>query len=207
MKDRHEKSLVVGCLVAIVGAALVYRGAMWRRQSVHREMCISNLKQIGLGTMQYVRDYDELYPRAPNWSDDLGPYTKNTALFLCPERRAALQGYAFHRGAAQRNLAMFRVASKTVIFFDSEGPKRNTCDEGDSLPRPARHFEKHGILFGDGHVEMVARPDFKFGYDAAFAQRQKEARVSSAIFWAAYTKKQRDIERRKIAQQKKTLAP
>lgn len=56
---------------------------------------MSNLKQIGLGVMQYVQDYDETYPSSTryisgssggtvSWYQDIMPYVKSYELFRCP---------------------------------------------------------------------------------------------------------------------------
>lgn len=47
----------------------------------------SNLKQIGLATIQYVQDYDEYYPTTTDYStfeSELLPYTKNSQIFVSP---------------------------------------------------------------------------------------------------------------------------
>jgi prepilin-type processing-associated H-X9-DG protein len=62
-----------------------------------RASCQSNLKNIGLGLMQYTQDYDETMPFAwygtntatdngdnYKWMDATYPYTKNNRLFNCP---------------------------------------------------------------------------------------------------------------------------
>ena len=46
-----------------------------------REIAESNVKQIGLGLMQYVQDYDEKYPPAENFKGGVMPYIKNDAVF------------------------------------------------------------------------------------------------------------------------------
>jgi prepilin-type processing-associated H-X9-DG protein len=56
---------------------------------------MSNLKQIGLGLMQYVQDYDERLPMiyysdpafnvaGSGWPDLIYPYVKSTQVFDCP---------------------------------------------------------------------------------------------------------------------------
>lgn len=63
-----------------------------REKSVH---FASNLKQIGLGALQYVQDYDEKYPMGHNqdggaaggylnWYSAIDPYLKSRQIFSCP---------------------------------------------------------------------------------------------------------------------------
>src|SRR5690606_14073104 len=55
--------LVVIAIIAIL-AAILFPVFARARENARRTSCLSNLKQIGLGVMQYVQDYDEMYPRA-----------------------------------------------------------------------------------------------------------------------------------------------
>jgi prepilin-type N-terminal cleavage/methylation domain-containing protein/prepilin-type processing-associated H-X9-DG protein len=55
--------LVVIAIIAIL-AAILFPVFARARENARRASCMSNLKQIGLGVMQYVQDYDEKYPIA-----------------------------------------------------------------------------------------------------------------------------------------------
>lgn len=70
-----------------------------------RSTCQSNLKQIGLGFMQYVQDYDERYPSVYNgqsdqisagqllfWPHALMPYVKSTQIYRCPNESTTNAG-------------------------------------------------------------------------------------------------------------------
>jgi prepilin-type processing-associated H-X9-DG protein len=52
--------------------------------------CASNLKQLGLGIMQYTQDYDERMPiltyrgNKTSWRSLITPYIQNNTLFQCP---------------------------------------------------------------------------------------------------------------------------
>ena len=54
--------LVVIAIISIL-AAILFPVFARARESARRTSCLSNLKQIGLGIMMYVQDYDETYPR------------------------------------------------------------------------------------------------------------------------------------------------
>ena len=82
--------LVVIAIIAIL-AAILFPVFAQAREKARQSTCLSNLKQIGLATMQYVQDYDETFPRmviypapapraswaVPTWQDFVGPYVKN----------------------------------------------------------------------------------------------------------------------------------
>jgi prepilin-type N-terminal cleavage/methylation domain-containing protein/prepilin-type processing-associated H-X9-DG protein len=55
--------LVVIAIIAIL-AAILFPVFARARENARRASCQSNLKQIGLGVLQYVQDYDEKYPIA-----------------------------------------------------------------------------------------------------------------------------------------------
>jgi len=53
--------LVVIAIISIL-AAILFPVFARARENARRASCMSNLKQIGLGMMMYVQDYDEQYP-------------------------------------------------------------------------------------------------------------------------------------------------
>lgn len=53
--------LVVIAIIAIL-AAILFPVFARARENARRTSCLSNLKQMGLGMMMYVQDYDETYP-------------------------------------------------------------------------------------------------------------------------------------------------
>ncbi len=55
--------LVVIAIISIL-AAILFPVFARARENARRTSCLSNLKQMGLGMMQYVQDYDERYPLA-----------------------------------------------------------------------------------------------------------------------------------------------
>jgi prepilin-type N-terminal cleavage/methylation domain-containing protein/prepilin-type processing-associated H-X9-DG protein len=60
--------LVVIAIIAIL-AAILFPVFARARENARRSSCMSNLKQIGLGTMQYLQDFDERYPPAFYWDE------------------------------------------------------------------------------------------------------------------------------------------
>jgi prepilin-type N-terminal cleavage/methylation domain-containing protein/prepilin-type processing-associated H-X9-DG protein len=58
--------LVVIAIIAIL-AAILFPVFAQAREKARAITCISNLKQIGTGTMMYIQDYDETYPLGYTW--------------------------------------------------------------------------------------------------------------------------------------------
>lgn len=84
--------LVVIAIIAIL-AAILFPVFARARENARRASCQSNLKQIGLGIMQYTQDYDEFYPLQSHqsssvvsrfWPVLIQPYVKSYQLFDCP---------------------------------------------------------------------------------------------------------------------------
>ncbi len=84
--------LVVIAIIAIL-AAILFPAFAKARESARRSSCSSNLKQIGIGIMQYTQEYDEKYPLKfidygggvyTVWDQTIQPYIKSADLFRCP---------------------------------------------------------------------------------------------------------------------------
>jgi prepilin-type N-terminal cleavage/methylation domain-containing protein/prepilin-type processing-associated H-X9-DG protein len=86
--------LVVIAIIAIL-AAILFPVFARARENARRSSCLSNLKQLGLGIMQYTQDYDETFPigfkAGPenDWWEDawpihVQPYVKSLQVFSCP---------------------------------------------------------------------------------------------------------------------------
>src|SRR6478609_7479917 len=88
--------LVVIAIIAIL-AAILFPVFARARENARRSSCQSNLKQIGLGVMQYAQDYDEILPRSRlyktdtawiPWQSGIQPYVKSAQIFRCPSNVA-----------------------------------------------------------------------------------------------------------------------
>jgi prepilin-type N-terminal cleavage/methylation domain-containing protein/prepilin-type processing-associated H-X9-DG protein len=86
--------LVVIAIIAIL-ASILFPVFGRARENARRTSCQSNLKQLGLGFMQYAQDYDErmpgsgesaFFPTGQHMTWDLVtlPYTKSTQIITCP---------------------------------------------------------------------------------------------------------------------------
>ncbi len=98
--------LVVIAIIAIL-AAILFPVFAQAREKARQTACLSNTKQLGLGIMQYVQDYDETYPlggfssgtgaigagqsATDRWYKAISPYTKNTLIRSCPSAKVAVE--------------------------------------------------------------------------------------------------------------------
>jgi prepilin-type N-terminal cleavage/methylation domain-containing protein/prepilin-type processing-associated H-X9-DG protein len=96
--------LVVIAIIAIL-AAILFPVFAKAREKARMTSCLNNLKQLGLGMLQYSQDYDEknviTWVGAPNysqngvaykWMDEIQPYVKNTQISTCPDAQALAAG-------------------------------------------------------------------------------------------------------------------
>ena len=60
--------LVVIAIISIL-ASMVFPSFSRAREMARRSSCASNMKQLGLGMLQYIQDNDERYPKAGNYQD------------------------------------------------------------------------------------------------------------------------------------------
>ena len=87
--------LVVIAIIALL-AAILFPVFARARENARKSSCANNLKQIGIGLLQYMQDYDETvmphwigsatYPGTARWMDLTQPYIKNTQVFVCPSQ-------------------------------------------------------------------------------------------------------------------------
>ena len=162
--------LIVVAIIAVLAAFLWPSIPHRNPGSARRSSCQSNLKQIGLGYLQYVQDYDEKFPitsTEPGWFGAIQPYLKSEAIFRCPSEEVRgddnLTDYWFNRrlaGVAQKNLG-----SATLTLLSVEGEPSDDPNVSLQLMPPRwiskensparRHFDTANYLFADGHVKSL----------------------------------------------------
>ena len=107
--------LFVIAIIAIL-AAILFPVFARARENARRSSCQSNLKQIGLGLIQYTQDYDEAYPNAlrngssfsalgeEKWMDGIFPYVKSTQILAAPAIRAGMNFFLLRIWLRQQQL-------------------------------------------------------------------------------------------------------
>ena len=134
--------LVVIAIIAIL-AAILFPVFARARENARRSSCTSNLKQIGLGLIQYSQDYDEKQPLdqfGPDndisgyggrykWMDAAYPYIKSEQIFNCPSDSFGTLGganrknseYKYHRGDGSNGGYDYGSYSANVAYYDDPG--------------------------------------------------------------------------------------
>ncbi|HEY3329216.1 MAG TPA: prepilin-type N-terminal cleavage/methylation domain-containing protein [Capsulimonadaceae bacterium] len=132
--------LVVIAIIAIL-AAILFPVFAQARDKARATACMSNMKQMGIATMQYVQDYDELMygtdemTEFPGW---IYPYVKAKMSFQCPSDNFTITfpnyvpiSYAVNSNLAAVHARKFTAPVVTVLYFESSGqggdPSINPC--------------------------------------------------------------------------------
>lgn len=133
---------------------------------------MSNLRQIGSAMQAYSQDYDDHYPAASKWMDDVESYvTRNSDsnhVLQCPNVRSASQksfGYAFNSRLNLKSVSKIKTSATTELIYDSISLIRNANDPVASLPTAPRHKARavkgkktiaiNFMCFVDGHVKAL----------------------------------------------------
>jgi hypothetical protein len=100
---------------------------VWTAQ---REVAVSNARQIGLGLLMYVQDYDQTFPPAGSAVvDQLRPYVKNREVFNSPGQDTPGFVYLY----SGNTLGNVKEPASTIVGF---------------LPGPGGR----AMIYADGHV-------------------------------------------------------
>lgn len=125
--------LVVIAIIAIL-AAILFPVFARAREKARQNSCLSNVKQMTLGALMYVQDYDEIFfPRCTGtWGQPgavywywrstaepglIEPYIKNQQVFTCPSEPNR-RGYGYSIILGYVALAKVNTPSETLIFAD-----------------------------------------------------------------------------------------
>jgi prepilin-type N-terminal cleavage/methylation domain-containing protein/prepilin-type processing-associated H-X9-DG protein len=157
--------LVIIAIIAIL-AAILFPVFARARENARRTSCASNMRQIGLGMMQYVQDYDETYPtsnlftsgwaNATLWQDHINPYVKSVQVFVCPN-----DSNARWYGATKKN-SYAMVAGGAVDFWTSPYPDGTHGAKGKKL---ATMTDAAGTLaFAEWHASGNNMEENNTGY-------------------------------------------
>ncbi|MDF2440355.1 MAG: hypothetical protein JWN98_1339 [Abditibacteriota bacterium] len=172
--------LVVIAIIAIL-AAILFPVFARARENARRSSCQSNLKQVGLGLLQYRQDYDELFPVQASgtltdsdvrWAYAIQPYVKSEQLLQCPSDtvappegptlfdRAKTSGFTdyWYNGnladpANPTSDARLTYPANTVMNGDGVGSAASYYAQKMPGAAAGRHLEGANFVFVDGHVK------------------------------------------------------
>lgn len=173
--------LVVIAIIAIL-AAILFPVFARARENARRASCQSNEKQMALGIMMYVQDYDEKFPMhwgynqggvVYSWPVTTQPYTKSKQLYFCPSDTfhnsanaisTANVSYGYnYNWLTMKSLATVNYPSETLLLGDTglHDPAviaayviYPTLSMTNYSPTNS-HLEGCNFAFVDGHVKWL----------------------------------------------------
>lgn len=170
--------LVVIAIIAIL-AAILFPVFAKARENARKANCLSNLKQIGTGMLQYAQDYDEFLPAGDRtaqvwWYDIVQPYIKNRDVYRCPSRPDQNLGYGINKCMmcpqwCVRSTwpSLTQIPRPADIVFLGDSPTwivcgfhigwanvcGAMCDDSVKKDENARHNGGGNVLYCDGHAK------------------------------------------------------
>ena len=174
-----ELLVVIGILAIL--AAMLFPVFARARENARRSSCQSNLKQLAMGALQYMQDYDEHFPlgitanSASDYSssfDLLQPYMKSSQIGICPsdtdtpdvnlylpgstpvsyKANVKLTTSPFLGEPSPPSIAQVQQSARLPIIWDAVNISLNAVPD---VPAKRRHVEGANCAFADGHVKWI----------------------------------------------------
>ncbi|MBV9867954.1 MAG: DUF1559 domain-containing protein [Abitibacteriaceae bacterium] len=151
---------VVVLIILGVLAAILMPVFSRERENAYQSSCQSNLKQTGLGLMQYTQDYDDKFPLAEaddeasimvggqatyGWADAIQPYLLTPALYHCPTKLA-------NQHEADPDQPGTFVVNPVSSGYTDYWLNRNLC----GVPTGQLLQPAHTFMAGDGNTDYDA---------------------------------------------------
>jgi prepilin-type N-terminal cleavage/methylation domain-containing protein/prepilin-type processing-associated H-X9-DG protein len=165
--------LVVIAIIAIL-AAILFPVFAKAREKARQTSCASNEKQLGLGFVQYVQDYDETFPCGlpawgggplwgTGWAGQIYPYVRSKGVFMCPDDSTSAAAPAVALSYAENtnltvaeaigpakaaNSSGLNAPANTVLLFEIQGNSGDPSDptEGASATGDATGYSSLRVL-------------------------------------------------------------
>ncbi|RYX81973.1 hypothetical protein EON83_21775 [bacterium] len=115
---------------------------------LRRQRGMGQLKQLALGALQFVQDYDGYFAFDDSGHERaLRPYLKKDSLYTIAGTKD--EKWHFNDNLTEKSFPLLKDTSRTVLFYDGSAP--------DSEHLNFRFDDKTLIGFADGHVASVAK--------------------------------------------------
>ena len=135
-----------------------------------RAKCLGNVKVLAVAMLMYADDYDDTFPPAHNWCDQVQPYLGRASRdhlphirrsvaesFVCPKARHLRCGYAYNSALAGMRYEALADPGRAVLIFESDAGW-NAHGGPELLPEQPRH-QSDNYAFADGHARAGSRSE------------------------------------------------
>lgn len=132
----------------LLGRPELLKGEQTKRIEIS---CLSDMRQLGTACMMFLQDHQEAFAlQAKKYKEALLPYVRNEKIFQCPLDRSGMVSYAFNANLEGRKQADLKAPAQTVMLY-----------EGKESKLLFRHNGKAGVVFADGHAQMLTEEQAK----------------------------------------------
>jgi len=145
--------LLLAVIAVAVLAAFLFPVFSTSKVAAKKASCQSNAKQVAVGMMMYVQDYDERYPPTTTWQNDVMPYIKNALVYQCTERPYMPYGYAYNKLLDKLTMDKLTAPANTPMLYESTLGYLGAADKLESFVTP--HNGLGTVAYADGHVKSV----------------------------------------------------
>jgi len=155
--------LVVIAIIALL-AAILFPVFARAREKARQTVCLSNSKQLGIGYLMYMQDFDETFiftgmvgssTGGDGWASRVYPYVKTAGLFACPDdsNPATKAGFDGNGKAVTKSLISYAVnanmpATTPFWLWGSPGPGTVTLAKMDQPASTVAFYEAGGTEDG-----------------------------------------------------------
>ncbi|MCK4323142.1 MAG: hypothetical protein KAW89_01330 [Armatimonadetes bacterium] len=145
-------ALVISIVVSVMVAGLVLLTvagfgpiAENARSTSEQYLCLSQIKQLALGTLMYATDHQGYLPDASRWREAIQPYVDDD-MFRCPS------GTTYAMNPQLSGMHLSQVPIKTILLYEVD-------DSGNQLPKV--HLGGANYAFADGSCRTMTVEELK----------------------------------------------
>lgn len=189
--------LVVVAIIAIITAVL-FPVFMQAREKARQATCISNERQLGMAILQYLQDYDDMYPWSymhgaieSYWPLIVSPYARGYSgmsgggIISCPDAKVTGQSYSTNAQV----IGLFGPPTDGVNYFQAVVPMSMVQDPssiillGDAITDPPSYTNRSAMEFSYPHPALIKDHTSDFTWTGEWAVTDTDGYNNKQIGW------------------------